>query len=1201
MSSQEFNSLKTNNVTFYEYNSLSIDATQEYPGNGVFVVPSVDVVGRSNDITGFMITAAGPEGKFEWKSPDNYLRLSQLADVYIPNPVSGQSLVYDGTVWISTDIDFNNILGVSVTSPIANDVLVYNGTNWVNLQITTGGITNLNGSAIAIQSFAVGTSGSDFNIITSSGVHTFNLPNAGSTARGALTSSDWITFNSKQSTTLASTNIWVGNALNMATSRTLSGDATLSNTGILTLANTGVTSGSYTMANITVDSKGRITAASSGAVVGIITSINGNSTPAQIITTGTSGTNFNVSSSSGTTTINLPTASSTVRGALSTSDWTTFNNKLSTDLTSSYLFVGNVSNVATGVPMSGDATLSRTGVLTLANSGVTPATYGTATNVPQIAIDSKGRVTSASNVAISAIELTLTSTGSNVSIPSASAFPGGTLTINIPTASASVRGALSSTDWTTFNSKLSTTLTDGYIWVGNASNVATGVSMSGDATISNSGVLTLANTAVSPGNYVLSNITVDSKGRLTSASSGVVTPLTSNGIVFESSGTLTTNSGLLYNPGTSIMTVNNTIQNLSGSNITLKTQNSSQANNVSVTAGSSSGNGNTGGSVYVTSGQATGTSSNAGGVFITANNGTGNGGNVELQGGTSSNGGTQTGASFKVEGGTSSSGGNVTVTCGNASGTLTGGSFSLTTGKPNNTGSCGSISLVANGFTVPNGLTGNGGDINITSGIGNTGGGGSRCGNITLTAATGNSSTTGKLYIVQEGVTGTWASQSGLSGGMLLNVASTGSSSYVMGYRSLGTGTSNGMVFNNSGFIDSTNIVKVNPGDNTLSVDYAVTNVSGHVLTLKTIDDTVAKDLNILTGTSSTLNTDAGSAYVITGVGNGSANGGDFAVLLGAGGASSGGGGTAVLYGGPTNDGYSLGARIVAEGAARGVATGGAVTIEAGSSYNNNAGSVAINAGSVSTTNKTCGSVTISAGEYGSADGTNGTGGSISIRSGRGNSGGSGVCGNVTITAASGNSATSGVIKLVQNGTTANWPTVSGTQTVNSYMAITSVQSSTQYTLGYVSKDYANATFSNATYNASGGILTVSALNSSSGITLSSNRLVLITNKLYYFNFVPFFTNFSATTAYIAGILSAQSTSTTCISGNNSNKWFAIPTGSTGTPLSFTSPTGGGNGFSCVYSTYGLTGNDLNIQVYITDISGSCQAQTQCTLTVYQI
>lgn len=70
------------------------------------------------------------------------------------------------------------------------------------------------------------------------------------------------------------------------------------------------------------------------------------------------------------------------------------------------------------------------------------------------------------------------------------------LTIQVLQAGAAQSGYLSTTDWNTFNNKLGTSLTSGYIYVGNGSNVATGVAVSGDITISNAGVAAIASGAI---------------------------------------------------------------------------------------------------------------------------------------------------------------------------------------------------------------------------------------------------------------------------------------------------------------------------------------------------------------------------------------------------------------------------------------------------------------------------------------------------------------------------------------------------------------------------------------------------------------------------------------------------------------------------------------------------------------------------------
>jgi hypothetical protein len=56
--------------------------------------------------------------------------------------------------------------------------------------------------------------------------------------------------------------------------------------------------------------------------------------------------------------------------------------------------------------------------------------------------------------------------------------------------------SFSNGDWSLGTNSTPSTLLNGLIFVGNASNVATGVSMSGDATIANNGVVTIANNAI---------------------------------------------------------------------------------------------------------------------------------------------------------------------------------------------------------------------------------------------------------------------------------------------------------------------------------------------------------------------------------------------------------------------------------------------------------------------------------------------------------------------------------------------------------------------------------------------------------------------------------------------------------------------------------------------------------------------------------
>ena len=85
----------------------------------------------------------------------------------------------------------------------------------------SNGLTTLNGLTKQAQYFAVGSTGTDFAIVSSVDTHTFNLPTASASNRGALSSANWTTFNNKQDTiTLTTTGssgaaTFIANTLNI--------------------------------------------------------------------------------------------------------------------------------------------------------------------------------------------------------------------------------------------------------------------------------------------------------------------------------------------------------------------------------------------------------------------------------------------------------------------------------------------------------------------------------------------------------------------------------------------------------------------------------------------------------------------------------------------------------------------------------------------------------------------------------------------------------------------------------------------------------------------------------------------------------------------------------------------------------------------------------------------------------------------------
>jgi hypothetical protein len=148
----------------------------------------------------------------------------------------------------------------------------------------TSGITSLNGLSATTQTFAVGTSGSSFNISSVSSTHTFNIPNASVGEIGLVTTTAQTFAGVKSFNTsmlVTSGGIGVTGASTFHTSLTSAGALTASSTlgvsGVATLASTllvqnggiGVTGASIFHTSLT--SSGAFTASSTLGVSGVAT------------------------------------------------------------------------------------------------------------------------------------------------------------------------------------------------------------------------------------------------------------------------------------------------------------------------------------------------------------------------------------------------------------------------------------------------------------------------------------------------------------------------------------------------------------------------------------------------------------------------------------------------------------------------------------------------------------------------------------------------------------------------------------------------------------------------------------------------------------------------------------------------------------------------------------------------------------------
>ena len=161
----------------------------------------------------------------------------------------------------------------------------------------------------------------------------------------------------------------------------------------------------------------------------------GTVTSVAALTLGTTGTDLSSTVANGTTTpvitLNVPTASATNRGVLSSADWTTFNNKGS----------GTVTSVTGTAPVvsSGGTTpaISMAAATALVNGYLTSADWSTF----------NGKQPAGAYLTAVTSDSPLTGAGTAASH------------LSMPAATTSVSGYLTNTDWTTFNNKGSGSVT----------------------------------------------------------------------------------------------------------------------------------------------------------------------------------------------------------------------------------------------------------------------------------------------------------------------------------------------------------------------------------------------------------------------------------------------------------------------------------------------------------------------------------------------------------------------------------------------------------------------------------------------------------------------------------------------------------------------------------------------------------------------
>lgn len=489
--------------------------------SGFYIVPKY-----SKNVKNGFLTASDDNGKVEWKSFNNSISLSDLLEINSEKcPCDGETLIYNSK---TKTFDYKKIkiidLDIDSSKLNVNDTLIWDGKSWKTINIINTGIKNLNGLTSAVQNYKTGIAGDDFNIVSKQSSHVFNIPNVSKHSRGLLTPEIYQKFNDKLDRYLDPGFIFIGNEISKPMPRKIYGDVTMDNTGKIVLSNTDVIPGNYSNCEFEVNSKGLITKIQSIEAPTFIKSFNGSISDSHFLVLGKKGNNVNIKTFENKTTINIPEASSTSSGILTSDDYNRFENKINNYLENNHFLIGNQNSKPTPVKISGDLTIDNSGKSSLKeNPNIIPGDYINC----NLSVNSKGLITKIENN-IPFVGVTVINGSSSAQHFIRSGKEGNSVnvktidnvtSINIPNVTSKSEGILSINDYNNFNNKLDNILGKNCIFIGNDKSIPVAVELFGDISLNN-GEVTLLNTDVIPGKYgnynKTTNIIVNSQGRVTS-------------------------------------------------------------------------------------------------------------------------------------------------------------------------------------------------------------------------------------------------------------------------------------------------------------------------------------------------------------------------------------------------------------------------------------------------------------------------------------------------------------------------------------------------------------------------------------------------------------------------------------------------------------------------------------------------------------